>query len=62
MGSRTKVFSVQIEFESAQNESLSVELRWVFSPPKLILFSKLIFSRLMLYVKLGHVKFVRNGK
>jgi len=40
--------------------SSSLEPRWVFSPPKLLLISKSIFSRLMLYVKLGLVKFIRN--
>ena len=46
----------------AKSRISSVESRWVFSPPKLLLISKLIFSRLMLHVKLGLVKFVRNVK
>ena len=34
----------------------------MFSPPKLLLISKLIFNRLMLHVELGLVKFIRNVK
>ena len=46
----------------AKSRVPSVESRWVFSPPKLILFSKLIFSGLMLHAKLGSVSFIKNVK
>ena len=46
--------------EIAAERVLSMKLRWMFSPPKLLLISKSIFCRLMLYVKLGLAKFVRN--
>jgi len=42
------------------NGPFGLESRWVFSPRKLILFLKLIFSRMMLHTELGFVGFVRN--
>ena len=44
------------------NESSSVDLRWVFSPPKLILLSKLIFKQNDVACLVRVARFVRNGK
>jgi len=56
---RRRLGSVPAATRSSNNEGLKW---WVFLPPKLILFSKLIFSTLMLHAKLGFVSFVRNVK